>query len=125
MCLCVFVALKMKRFNRIDRVSELIHREVANIIDLELKDTRVGMVTVTGVEVSKDIRNARIYVSVLGNSEETASSLAALNNAAAFIRSRLKIKVILRYIPELRFYFDSSTVDGMRIDKILDQISKG
>ena len=114
----------MKRFNRIDRVSELIHREVANIIDLELKDTRVGMVTVTGVVVSKDIRNARVYVSVLGNSEETASSLAALNNAAAFIRSQLKTKVILRYIPELRFYFDSSTVDGMRIDKIIDQIKK-
>ena len=114
----------MKRFDRIDRVSELIHREVAYIIDLELKDTRVGMVTVTGAEVSKDFRIARVYVSVLGNSEETASSLEVLNKATAFIRSRLKTKVILRYIPELRFYFDSSTVDGMRLDKLIDEINK-
>jgi len=114
----------MKRFNRTDRVSALIHREVANIIDLELKDTRVGMVTITGVEVSRDIRNARVYVSVLGGNDETASTLDALNDAAAFIRSRLKTKVILKYIPELRFFFDSSTVDGMRIDKLIDEINK-
>lgn len=115
--------LALKRFNRSDRVSHLIHREVSSIIDRELRDQRIGMVTVTGVDVSKDLRNARIYVSILGNHEEIKPSLDALNAASAFIRTCLGTRIVLKYLPTLSFHYDSSTVDGMRIDKLIDQIN--
>ena len=117
------VGYAMKRFNRSDRVSHLIHREVSSIIDRELRDQRIGMVTVTGVDVSKDLRDARIYVSILGNNEEIESSLNALNAASAFIRTCLGTRVVLKYLPVLSFHYDSSTIDGMRIDKLIDQIN--
>ena len=81
------------------------------------------MVTVTGVEVSRDLRNARVFVSILGG-EDLKVSLDALNDASGFMRTCLKTRVVLEYLPALRFYYDSSTVDGMRIDKIIDEINK-
>lgn len=113
----------MQRYKRTDRVSELISREISLIIDRELRDTRIGMVTVTGVDISKDMKNARVFVSVLGGDEETKRSLDGLNNAAQFIRARLAERITLRYIPTLVFSYDSSTVDGMRMDKILDGLN--
>ena len=82
------------------------------------------MVTVTGVEVSRDLRHARIFVSTLGSEEEIKASLDALNEASGFIRTCLKTRVVLKYLPALRFYYDSSTVYGMRIDKLIDEINK-
>ncbi len=82
------------------------------------------MVTVTGVEVSRDLRNARVFVSILGSEEEMKTSLDVLNEASGFIRNCLKTRVILKYLPALRFYYDSSTVDGMHIDKLIDEINK-
>ena len=112
----------MNRFKRSDRVSELVSREVSQIIDQELRDTRIGMVTVTGVDMSNDLKSARIYISVLGNDDVVQSSLEALNSASAFVRARLGERVSLRYLPRLSFFYDSSTVDGMRMDKILDEL---
>ncbi|MCE5250658.1 30S ribosome-binding factor RbfA [bacterium] len=111
----------MKRFNRTDRVSQLIHREVSIIIDREMKDHRIGMVTVTSVDVSKDLRHANVYVSVLGDTEAVQSSLDALNDAAGFIRMSLGTRVILKYLPELTFRYDSSLIDGMKMDKLIEQ----
>lgn len=105
-------------------MSELIAREVSMIIDRELRDTRIGMVTVTGVEISKDMKNARVFVSVLGDVSETKRSLDGLNNAAQFIRARLYERITLRYIPIIVFQFDSSTIDGMKMDKILDNLNE-
>jgi len=112
----------MQRFARSSRVSGLVGRELSVIIDRELRDERIGMVTVTGVDMSRDLKNARVYVSVLGDDEETNRSLDALNAAAPYIRARLGERVVLRYLPNLQFFFDSSTVDGMRMDRILDEI---
>ena len=114
----------MQRFSRTDRVSELIHRAISSIIDFDLKDSRIGMVTVTGVEMSKDLKNARVYISVLGDDSMIESSLLALNSATHFIRGRLKEKVILKYLPNIVFYYDSSMVTGCRIDKLLDEAKK-
>lgn len=114
----------MNRCKRTDRISNLIHRAVSSIIDNNLRDARIGMVTVTGVEVTKDLKNARVYVSMLGNDEEIDNSLNVLNNAANYIRLCLGEKIILKYTPALRFYYDSSTVDGMRMDRLLDEIKK-
>ena len=114
----------MKRFDRMDRVSELVHREVSTIIDRELRDTRIGMVTVTGVEVSRNLRNAKIFVTILGVKAEIKSSIGALNDASAYIRKCLGERIVLKYLPELKFYFDSTLAEGMRIDKLFDEINK-
>lgn len=114
-----------KRYQRTDRVSELVSREISLIIDRELRDTRIGMVTVTGVEISKDLRSARVFVSVLGGDDETRLSLEALNNASTFIRARLGERITIRHLPKLTFYFDSSTVEGMKMDRILDNLNDG
>ena len=112
----------MNRYNRSDRVSQLLHREISVIIDQELRDQRIGMVTVTGVNLSKDLKIARVYFSVLGNSEEVKKTISTLNGASNFIRARLGERIILKYLPTIEFLYDSSTVDGMYIDKLLDEI---
>ncbi len=103
-------------------MAELISREVSMIIDRELRDERIGMVTVTGVDMSRDLKHAHVFVSVLGSEEETEVSIAALNDAASFIRTCLRDRVALRYLPVLRFFHDSSMIDGMRMDRILETI---
>ena len=114
----------MHRYERTERVSELIHREISQIIAREIRDYRVSMVTVTGVKMSKDIKNARIYVSVLGNEKEIKTSIAILNKATHFIRALLGERVVLKYLPTISFYHDSSTINGMNIDKLLEKSKK-
>ncbi len=114
----------MHGFDRSDRVSNLIHREISEIIEHEMKDTHIGMVTVTGVEMSRDLKNARVFFSVLGDEAVVQSSIDALNNATSFIRARLRERVILKRIPMLSFAYDSSTIHGMYIDKLIDEINK-
>ncbi len=114
----------MNKFKRSDRVSNQIHRIISNIIKNEMRDSRVDMVTVTGVELTRNLKNARIYVSVLCDENDVEESVAALNNASNFIRSRLGESIALKNIPAIKFYYDSSIVDGMRMDKLLDEINK-
>ena len=103
-------------------MSELIRREISVLIDQKLRDTSFSMVTVTGVEVSRDLKNAKVYISVLGSQDEVKLSLSALNAASPAIRAQLGERVILKYLPKISFYYDSSMVDGMYIDKLLDGI---
>jgi ribosome-binding factor A len=112
----------LHRFKRSDRVSELIRREISIIIDQKLRDSKNSMVTVTGVEMGRDLKNAKVFVSVLGSEHEVESSLAALNSVSHSIREQLKEKVILKYFPRISFFYDSSTINGMHIDKLLDEI---
>ena len=114
----------MNKFKRSERVSNHVHRIISNIIENELRDSRIGMVTVTGVELSRDFKNARVYVSVLCGENDVEKSIAALNNASSFIRVRLGESIALRNIPAIKFYYDSSTVNGMRMDKLLNEINK-
>ena len=114
----------MNKFKRSDRVSNLIHRAISSIIENDLWDGRIGMVTVTGVELEKDLKNARVYVSVLGDNKAIELSIDTLNNASSFIRTRLGQRVDLRNIPSIKFYYDSSTIDGMHIDKLLNKINR-
>ncbi|MFC1650293.1 30S ribosome-binding factor RbfA [Candidatus Latescibacterota bacterium] len=114
----------MNKYKRADRVSNLIHHAVSNIIENELHDSRIGMVTVTGVDIGRDLKNARVYISVLGDEKDVERSLKTLNNAAGFIRSRIGDEVILRHVPTVQFFYDSSTTDGIYIDKLFDEINK-
>ena len=107
---------------RIEKLNSLLKEEIACLIK-DLKDPRLGFVTVTQVMVSHDIKHAKVYVSVLGNEKETSDSIVVLNHAAGFIRSNLLKRVSIKYIPELAFHFDNSIERGTRILHIINSLN--
>lgn len=100
-------------------VGELLREELTDIIRREVKDPRVGFMSITRVEVPADLRSARVYVSVLGTDEERAGTLAALRSAAGFIRRHLKPRLRMRQIPELEFRDDRSMEYADQITRTL------
>lgn len=110
--------------NRMARVDEELKRELSNIINYEVKNSNVtGMVSVTKVKTSPDLKYARVSVSII-NSKNVKQTLAGLKAASGFIRSRIAEKMNLRVTPELVFELDESLVYGEKIDKILEQVMK-
>jgi ribosome-binding factor A len=110
---------------RVGRVSEQIKKELSSIIQMELKDPRIGFITVTGVETTSDLSQAKIYLSVLGSDEQKEATLKALASATGFLRSELGKRMKLRHTPVLLFKFDSSIEYGSRIETLLDELNKG
>jgi ribosome-binding factor A len=108
---------------RSQKVSDLLIREVSKILQEEISDPRIGFVTVTGVEVTKDIRYAKVYVSVMGDESKKEESLKVLESARTYIQNRLGERVRLRFLPILKFFLDESLEYGSRIDALLDQIN--
>jgi len=107
---------------RAPRVTEQVHHELAELSRAEVKDPRVGMVTVTGVELTPDYAYATVYFSVLPDDEQTvANTLAGLRRAAGFLRSQLGRRVRIHTTPEIRFEHDRSTEYGMAMSKLIDQ----
>ncbi len=104
---------------RLDRVNQLIREEVSTLLQRELKDPRLGFVTVTEVDTSKDLRQAKIYVSVLGGDEQWKASITALTSARGFIRNWLRQHLDLRVTPELTFRPDRSMEHAARIQALL------
>ena len=110
--------------NRLDRINEELKRELSNIINYEVKNSNItGMVSVTGVKITPDLRYAKVSVSML-NSKNVKQTLAGLKAASGFIRSRIAEKINLRITPEFVFVLDESLKYGERIDKILQDITK-
>jgi ribosome-binding factor A len=110
---------------RLDRVNQLIKEEVSMLLQRELKDPRLGFVTVTGVETSRDLRTAKVFVSVLGGEEQWASSLSALTSARGFVRNWLRQHLDLRVTPEIVFRADHSMEHAARIQHLLKQLDDG
>ncbi|MCS6816049.1 MAG: 30S ribosome-binding factor RbfA [Blastocatellia bacterium] len=108
----------MKRY-RPERIGELLKEEVSQIISYELKDPQLGLVTITHVKVSRDLRHAKVYVSTLGTPEESRRTVERLNQAAAFIRRQLYPRLHLKTIPELVFHYDETIARAARIDDLL------
>ncbi|AET60419.1 30S ribosome-binding factor RbfA [Paenibacillus sp. NRS-1782] len=109
---------------RTGRVGEQIKKELSQLIQTELKDPRIGFITVTGVDLTNDLSQAKIYLSVLGDEEQKTSSLKALDKANGYLRSELGKRIRLRHIPELIFKIDESIAYGSRIEKLLSDIDK-
>jgi ribosome-binding factor A len=107
---------------RLDRVNQLIKEEISTLLQRELKDPRLGFVTVTEVETSKDLRTAKIFVSVLGDDAQWKASLAALESARGFVRNWLRRHLDLRVTPELDFRADRSLEHAARIQSLLKQV---
>ncbi len=111
---------------RPDRVAEAIREEVARFLAEGVKDPRVtGLVTVTGVDVTRDLRHARIFVSILGSDAEKAQTQEGLKSLAGHLRSRLGKSLRLRLAPELEFVMDESIAHAARIETLLAQIKDG
>jgi ribosome-binding factor A len=110
-----------KEYARTQRVADYLQRELAALIQHELRDPRVGMVSVTGVDVSRDLGHAKVYYTVMGSDsrEEAKESTEALNKAAGFLRSQLSRGSNMRSVPQLRFYFDASVGHGRDLEDLI------
>ncbi|CZF79003.1 30S ribosome-binding factor RbfA [Grimontia marina] len=114
-----------KEFSRTQRVSQQLQKEIALILQREIKDPRIGMVTVSGVEVSRDLAYAKVFVTFLTMGEQTPlGGLEALQEATGYIRSLLGKAIRLRVTPEITFFFDESLTEGMRISNLVSQAVK-
>jgi len=109
-----------KDFPRSRRIAEQIQRELSDIIRMELKDPRVGMITITDVEVSQDNAHAKVFFTSLGDEPQIAATVEALAHAAGFLRSRLARRIRLRTIPQLQFKYDASVERGARLSRLID-----
>jgi len=111
-----------REFKRTSRVGDFIKQELASLIQRELRDPRIGMVSVTGVEVSRDLAHATVFVTVLGkdSAADAVESIAALNHAAGFLRTQIAKISNARTTPKLRFVFDASIGRGARMSKLID-----
>ena len=102
------------------RVNEVIREVLAAAIATDVKDPRIGFVTVTDVETSPDLRAARVYVSVLGSEEEREDALAGLRSAHGFLQTRIADEVRMKRTPTLTFHYDESVERGARLSELLD-----
>ena len=107
---------------RTRQVGELLREELTDIVRREVKDPRIGFLSLTAVDVSHDLRSARVYVSVLGSDDERTATLAALRSASGFIRHHLKPRLRMRQIPDLDFRDDRSMEHAERIAQTLSEL---
>jgi ribosome-binding factor A len=104
------------------QVGELIHEELSQVILFETQDPRLAGVTLTGVDVTADYKQARVYFTVLGDEADKKAAFIGLNSAAGFLRRALAESLSLRFVPELIFKLDTSLQKGLRVDALLDSI---
>ena len=110
-----------KEYSRTRRVGEQIQRELAAALRQEIADPRVGMVTVSAVDVSPDFSHAKVYVTTLGDESQREETLAALNAAAGHLRACLARRLAMRTMPQLRFRYDHSVSEGNRLSALIDR----
>ncbi len=106
---------------RSERVAEQVRIEIAGILQRDLKDPRVGLATCTRVQVSRDLKVAKVYISVLGTSEDQKRTMAVLEGASGFVRRLLWQRLGLRVSPEVRFLFDPSVEYGIKLERLLQE----
>lgn len=109
---------------RANRVAEQIKKEIGEILSQKIKDPRIGFVTITDVEVTGDLQNAKVFISVLGGKEKKEATLVGLAKANGFIRSEIGQRIRLRKTPEIMFEFDEALEYGNRIETILRDLNE-
>jgi len=107
--------------SRMRRVNEAVREVISSRVTKDLKDPRVGFVTVTGVETSPDLRHARVFVSVLGDETEREAALDGLRSARGFLQGQVGEELRMKWTPTLDFVYDESIDRGMRISELLDE----
>jgi len=107
---------------RQERVSERIHEEISDLLQKRTSDPRLTNVTVTDIEISPDLKRAKVFVSTLGDRDSRNNALEGLQHASGYIRRELAQRLSLRFVPELRFFLDDSWERGAHIDELLEQL---
>lgn len=114
-----------KEYSRTQRIGDQMQRELSQLIQREVKDPRVGLVTVTAVEVSRDLSNAKVFVTIMGREADDASAVEesrkVLQGAAGFLRMQLGKAMQLRTIPQLRFHYDASIRRGVELSALIER----
>ncbi len=108
--------------SRVERFSGMMREEISRIVREEVADPRIGFISVTQVDLSPDLRNARVYISVFGNEKQKKEAMAGLNSAAGFIRGKLAHMLETRVIPEIHFIQDDSIERGSRVLGIISKL---
>ncbi|CAK0761366.1 30S ribosome binding factor [Gammaproteobacteria bacterium] len=108
-----------KEFSRSLRLGDQIQRELAELLEREVKDPQIGMVTITAVKVTRDLAHAKVYITVLGDADAVRVSLQALQRAGGFLRSALAGRLRVRTVPSLHFVYDASVERGIRIGALI------
>lgn len=109
---------------RTEKIAELIKEEVSRLIQFDLRDPRLGLVTITRVETTPDLRYAKVFFSVLGDEETKKESIKVLQRASRYLRRELAPKLQIRYVPELVFSFDAAMEHGDKIQRLLLQLAQ-
>jgi len=109
-------------YNRADRVSDLLKVEISQMLLKEVKDPHIGFMTITGVEVSKDLHVAKVFYTILGDEKQVSDSAQALSRVSHFIKRQLGKRLRMRYIPDIIFKYDHSLEYGTKIDNILGHL---
>ncbi len=112
----------MPRYQRTDRINEQLRQEISLLVRDQVRDPRVGLVTVTAVETSPELDHAKVYVSVMGDDAEKEEALQGLRSAAAFIRGQLGRRLHMRRIPEIHFQYDRVLAEASRIESLLREV---
>lgn len=114
----------MKKINhRLARISKTLHKEIANILQLKIKDPRINInITISGIDISKDFSHVKVFFSCLKENENSfiKNILCILNNSVSFIKYTLKKKIKLRVIPNISFFYDNSIISGINISKLIN-----
>ena len=109
---------------RVDRINGLLRQELSEILSRQIKDPRIGgVITITQVKTSSDLRNARVFVSVLGDETTKRSTLEGIQSAATFLRHELRDRLKLRYVPFMKFELDQSIEDADNLLRIIDRLN--
>lgn len=111
-------------FQRADRISDVIKKEVSEILSREVSDPRLDFVTLTHVQVARDLKNAKIFFTTIKEGEERENIRKGLKSAAGYVQRKLGARIHLRYTPHISFVYDASIDNGSRMDEILRDIEK-
>jgi ribosome-binding factor A len=115
----------MQGVDRVRRVAELVRRELSQFIIRELTDYGVGIVSITAVDMTRDLRKATVYVTAFDGSHDKEKVISILNESVSVMRKTLASRLELRRVPELKFHYDFSVERGMRLSKMIDQLAAG
>ncbi|WP_416422407.1 30S ribosome-binding factor RbfA [Pseudomonas sp. App30] len=112
-----------KEYSRTQRIGDQMQRELAQLIRREVKDPRVGLVTITAVDVSRDVGHAKVFITVMGqdSAEDIKQTIKVLNSAAGFLRVHLGKEMKLRSVPQLHFHYDESVTRGAQLSALIER----
>ena len=113
-----------KQFSRSRRVADLVQKELAGLIQRQITDPRLGMITIASADISADLKNAKVYVTSLGGEANVEELVETLNDMAGHFRYELAQVLSLRVVPKLKFVFDSSIERGSRLSALIDSLNK-